>query len=56
MAHRTRDQLLSDLLEMRESYEQAIELIENQQGQLSLALTVLASLGFELLDFADMLN
>ena len=56
MAHRTRDELLSDLLELRESYAKAIEMIENQQGQLSLALTVLAELGFDLADFAVMLG
>lgn len=53
MAERTKDQLLS---EMRESYEAALEIIERQRGQLALALSVLAGLGFDLSDFADLIG
>jgi len=48
----TKDQLLSEL---RECYDAALEIIENQRSQLSLALFVLADLGFDLSDFADVI-
>ena len=46
----TKDQLLSNL---QDSYEAALEIIENQRSQLALALFVLAEIGFDLSDFAD---
>lgn len=56
MPPRTRVELMSQVAELEERCESLIETVEKQQGQLSLALTVLASLDFELSDFADMLS
>jgi hypothetical protein len=44
------------LTELREAYEGALEIIENQRSQLSLALFVLADLGFDLNDWMDAIS
>lgn len=54
MAERTKEQII--MSELRECYEVALETIERQRSQLSLALSVLVEIGFDLSDFADLLT
>jgi hypothetical protein len=44
------------LCELRDCYDSALLMIERQRSQLSLALFVLADLGFDLNDFMDALS
>lgn len=53
MPDRTSDQIVA---EIRYCYEKALDTIAKQQSQLSLALSLLADLGFDLEDFADLLG
>lgn len=50
MQESTREQLLVEFHELNDA---ALEIIEQQRSQLSLALFVLDELGFDLNDFAD---